>query len=121
MSSSENTKLIATAAGAAIAGAALAMAAMKLAAPKEEEGPTLPRKMSFIYEEPGTSATEMLGSHASSSTLLFPHNHEDKMRRAIATRAAVDEENVTPRRSVTVRVPATSANMGPGCEYSAVL
>jgi hypothetical protein len=118
MSSSENTKLIATAAGAAIAGAALAMAAMKLAAPKEEEGPTLPRKMSFIYEEPGTSATEMLGS---SSTLLFPHNHEDKMRRAIATRAAVDEENVTPRRSVTVRVPATSANMGPGCEYSAVL
>lgn len=36
------------------------------------------------------------------------------MRRRIATRVSVEEENSTPRTSVTVRVPATSANVGPG-------
>jgi len=36
------------------------------------------------------------------------------MRRRIAARVAVEEDNMTPRQSVTVRVPATSANMGPG-------
>ena len=36
------------------------------------------------------------------------------MRRRIAARVAVDEENRVPRKSVPVRVPATSANMGPG-------
>lgn len=36
------------------------------------------------------------------------------MRRRIAARVAVDEENRVSRKSVTVRVPATSANMGPG-------
>lgn len=36
------------------------------------------------------------------------------MRRRIAARVSVEEENMTPRQSVTVRVPATSANVGPG-------
>jgi len=36
------------------------------------------------------------------------------MRRRIAARVAVEEDNQIPRRSVTVRVPATSANVGPG-------
>mmetsp|Transcript_38215 Transcript_38215/g.88920 ORF Transcript_38215/g.88920 Transcript_38215/m.88920 type:complete len:452 (-) Transcript_38215:123-1478(-) len=46
--------------------------------------------------------------------VVFPYNHEEKMRRRIASRIAVEAENVTPRNSVTVRVPGTSANMGPG-------
>lgn len=36
------------------------------------------------------------------------------MQRKIALRSSVEEENMRPRRLVTVRVPATSANMGPG-------
>jgi hypothetical protein len=56
-----------------------------------------------------------------SENLLFPHNHEEKMRRRIATRYTIEEENNTPRQSVTVRVPATSANVGPGCKYILLL
>ena len=51
------------------------------------------------------------------TSILFPHNHEEKMRRTIAARALVEEDNFHPRDSVTVRVPATSANMGPGCTF----
>jgi homoserine kinase len=51
-----------------------------------------------------------------SEPTLFPHNHEEKMRRRIATRYTIEEENNLPRNSVTVRVPATSANVGPGCK-----
>ena len=40
------------------------------------------------------------------------------MKRRIAHRFSIEEENITPRESVTVRVPATSANMGPGCKWS---
>mmetsp|Transcript_49777 Transcript_49777/g.56372 ORF Transcript_49777/g.56372 Transcript_49777/m.56372 type:complete len:476 (+) Transcript_49777:217-1644(+) len=50
----------------------------------------------------------------SSEALLLPHNHEEKMRRRIATRYTIEEENNQGRDSVTVRVPATSANVGPG-------
>jgi len=53
------------------------------------------------------------GIQRESSVLLFPHNHEEKMSRRIQ-RASVEEENLNPRDSVTVRVPATSANVGPG-------
>jgi hypothetical protein len=117
MSSSDNSKLLATAAGAAIAGAALAIAAMKMTQSKDKNDdsqfPSLHKKsLSFIYED--NTAEDLVGG---GSKLLFPHNHEEKMRRKISTRAAVEEENLAPRRSVTVRVPATSANMGPGCEY----
>ena len=55
------------------------------------------------------------------TSILFPHNHEEKMRRTIAARALVEEDNFHPRDSVTVRVPATSANMGPGCTCSGVV
>jgi len=44
--------------------------------------------------------------------VLMPHNYEEKMNRRI--RASVEEDNMVPRDSVTVRVPATSANVGPG-------
>lgn len=105
---------MATAAGAAIAGAALAVAAMRMTAngSKEEAFTSLQKNLSFIYEDKESSGDLVGGG----SKLLFPHNHEEKMRRKIATRAMVEEENLAPRRSVTVRVPATSANMGPGCE-----
>ena len=48
---------------------------------------------------------------------LMPHQHEEKMKRQIAARALVEEDNFQPRESVTVRVPASSANMGPGCTF----
>jgi hypothetical protein len=54
----------------------------------------------------------------SSEAMLFPHNHEEKMRRRIATRYTIEEENNLGRDSVTVRVPATSANVGPGCKLN---
>lgn len=120
MSSSDNSKLLATAAGAAIAGAALAIAAMKMTSSKNNDDSQFPslhkKSLSFIYEDNTGfgSESDLVGG---GSKLLFPHNHEEKMRRKISTRAAVEEENLAPRRSVTVRVPATSANMGPGCEY----
>jgi len=49
-----------------------------------------------------------------SESQLRPYNHEEKMRRRVATRYSIEEENNTPRDLVTVRVPATSANVGPG-------
>jgi len=61
---------------------------------------------SLIYEQPP----------GETAGILFPYNHEEKMRRRIAARVAVEEDNMTPRNSVTVRVPATSANVGPGCK-----
>jgi len=63
-----------------------------------------PQRNSFIYEHQPSESTG----------ILFPYNHEEKMRRRIAARVAVEEDNMTPRNSVTVRVPATSANVGPG-------
>lgn len=113
----EMTRLILTAVGASFAGAALAIGVMSRVLNKKEQEQQdynsftiRKRSGSFIFEDPDKAAT-------GSSGVLFPHNHEEKMRRLIAARAAVDEENSLPRQSVTVRVPATSANMGPGCEY----
>jgi GHMP kinases N terminal domain len=115
MSDNSTGKLVATAIGAAVAGAALGVAVVKLLdRPKKRDEDISnmltdrPKRRSFIYEDP----MEVRDS----STTLFPHNHEEKMRRRIAARAAVEDENLTPRRSVTVRVPATSANVGPGCK-----
>jgi len=110
MSSSDNNKLIATAVGAAVAGAAVAVAAMKLSERKRE--PISPRhiynpKTTYVFDD---NLEDVEG-------IVLPHNHEEKMRRRIAARVAVEEDNMTPRRSVTVRVPATSANVGPGCKY----
>jgi len=46
--------------------------------------------------------------------VLKPHQHEKKMAQKLALRSSVELENQRPRDLVTVRVPATSANMGPG-------
>lgn len=104
--------MMATAIGAAVAGAALAVAAMKLTEKKKTDttsSTNLARsRASFIYEEKlGEDTTD-------GDRIIFPHNHEEKMRRRIAARVSIEEDNMTPRNSVTVRVPATSANFGPG-------
>jgi len=118
MSSNNNTKLLFTAAGAAIGGAAVSFAALKyfeqkkeIAVHKETLGRNYRRTPSYME----LSAGEEPDARSSS---LLPHNHEERMRRRIANRVAVEEDNSTPRSSVTVRVPATSANMGPGCKLS---
>ena len=118
MSSSSDNKLIGTAIGAAIAGAAMAIAALKLSernsAAKNAMATPPPGKVStYIFED---SERQDRRRSSSMETMVFPHNHEEKMRRQIMARAAIEEDNVMPRDSVTVRVPATSANMGPGCE-----
>jgi len=118
--SSDNNKLIATAVGAAIAGAAAAVATIKLterrkerAVDKDEQFKALPlNRTSFIFED---TTADMIVQGQGTGSIVFPHNHEERMRRKIAARAAVEEDNFLPRNSVTVRVPATSANMGPGC------
>jgi hypothetical protein len=108
-SSSQDTKLLITAAAAAVAGAAMAYTALKLSEkPAAADEQTMrAARPSIIYDK----------EERPSQAVLFPHNHEEKMRRRIAARVAVEEDNLTPRRSVTVRVPATSANVGPGCTY----
>jgi hypothetical protein len=115
-------KLIATAVGAAAAGAALAVVALKLIEKKEDKTNTntihrgAPH-ISYIRNEEDSQATL---NRTSSEALLFPHNHEEKMRRRIASRYAIEEDNTSPRNSVTVRVPASSANVGPGCTLSSL-
>ena len=107
MSPSENNKLIITAVGAAVAGAALAVTALKLSERKHAPEPKIiPNRSSYVFDDP---LEDVEG-------IVLPHNHEEKMRRRIAARVAVEEDNITPRRLVTVRVPATSANVGPGCK-----
>lgn len=113
--SSEN-KLIATAAGSAIAGAALAVAAMKLIESSRDSPHDRPRVKSVLMNDPLQVPRKL--ERQGSEQLLFPYNHEEKMKRRIAHRFSIEEENITPRESVTVRVPATSANMGPGCKWS---
>jgi GHMP kinases N terminal domain len=106
-----DTRLLLTALGAGLAGAASAVLLMKHWSEKEaRQGPRYGRprdRPSLIFEDP---------THEP-NTIVYPFNHEEKMRRKIADRAAIEEENFQPRNSVTVRVPATSANMGPGCAY----
>jgi homoserine kinase len=115
MSNSSHSKqeLIATAVAAATAGAAIAYAAIK----------SQEKKVTATYKTLNNrmSMNSLIVNDSSSdprlqSDILFPHNHEEKMKRRIAQRVSVEEENKTPRNSVTVRVPATSANVGPGCK-----
>ena len=126
-SSSENTKLLVTATAAAVAGATLGIGALKLLEGRRKStgvvdvlntyrGRDLSINPSVIYEDMSSSDLDGSLPNSNSRTLLFPHNHEEKMRRKIAAIVAVEEDNYLPRHSVTVRVPATSANMGPGCE-----
>ena len=87
-----------------------------------------PIRPSVIMNDPsdlvGDGSSSSIGAigaikRESSEAMLFPHNHEAKMRRRIATRYTIEEENNLGRDSVTVRVPATSANVGPGCKQHA--
>jgi hypothetical protein len=123
MSTSSDSKLIMTAVGAALGGAAVSFAAFKYMSQQKE----LKEHREALFR--GSLAGPHLGSRPSfhsmedmlqrSDSFLLPHNHEEKMRRRIAARVAVEADNMTPRNSVTVRVPATSANMGPGCKCEA--
>jgi homoserine kinase len=113
-SSSKTTNIIvATALAAATAGAAITYTAMKSTRKEDEVGALRKGRTSknaLIYD------SVVVDKSADTREILFPHNHEEKMKRRIAARVSVEEENMTPRQSVTVRVPATSANVGPGCE-----
>ena len=130
-SSLDNSKLIATALGAAVAGAAMGIAAMKLSDNRKHTSSSAAnnhnssddhnqdyaqRRSTLIFEDLGNSERRT-GSSVVSDAIIFPHNHEERMRRKIAARAQIEEDNVMPRNSVTVRVPATSANLGPGCKF----
>ena len=117
--SNETTKLVATAASAAVAGAALGIATLRLWEKNRKQplelasgGRPYNGGRPVFYKEKITADLDDSAHH-----LLFPHNHEEKMRRRIAARTIVEEDNFQPRDSVTVRVPASSANMGPGCAY----
>lgn len=142
MSQNDNGKLIATAIGAAAAGASLAVLAMKMIESNRNKDNdnyylyypnkraidpkphyTLQNDNSMLISDPSERSGSMSTGPAppglnrnDSEQMLFPHNHEEKMRRRIATRYTIEEENNLPRSSVTVRVPATSANVGPGCK-----
>lgn len=108
-----NTKLFITAVGAAVAGAALAVGIIKTKEKKRDQydhRSQTKRRPTVIMNE----QSESLERTQSEASLIFPHNYEEKMRRRVATRYTIEEENNTPRDSVTVRVPATSANIGPG-------
>jgi hypothetical protein len=114
----ETTKLlVATAIGAGCAGAVLAVTIVKMLEKKEKirtETTLLLRSRPSVI----MSDRDLSMGGAERNEKLMPHQHEEKMRRRIQARALVEEDNFQPRNSVTVRVPATSANMGPGCTYS---
>jgi hypothetical protein len=116
--SSQDSKLLATAVGAAAVGAALAVMALKMAEEKKQPELTghhrVSRKSVLMNDFTDDYAVPSLKPD-DAGNLVFPHNHEEKMRRRIATRYQIEDENSSPRESVTVRVPATSANVGPGC------
>jgi hypothetical protein len=137
MTQNDNGKLIATAIGAAAAGATLAVLAMKMLESKSaavvDDYPNkraidhhphynIRNDNSMLMTDPSERSGSITASTApglnrnDSEQMLLPHNHEEKMRRRIATRYTIEEENNLPRTSVTVRVPATSANVGPGCK-----
>mmetsp|Transcript_5757 Transcript_5757/g.8639 ORF Transcript_5757/g.8639 Transcript_5757/m.8639 type:complete len:434 (-) Transcript_5757:1044-2345(-) len=117
-SSSNRDTLIATAVAAAAAGAAVAYTAIKVNEKKNADAKAAQKKADDPSEGRGQRSSVIMNNLTADSRadsgILFPHNHEEKMRRRIAARVSVEEENMTPRNSVTVRVPATSANVGPG-------
>ncbi len=121
-SSSDQVKLAATAVIAGGIGAALGYYFVNNGRKKSDSSYfanrtslTSSSRQSFIFQDPeyDLGATTSSSSKAD-TTVLMPHSHEERMRRRIAARMAVEDENSQPRQSVTVRVPASSANCGPG-------
>ncbi|GAX12957.1 homoserine kinase [Fistulifera solaris] len=111
--SSNQSALIA--ASAAVAGAVAGVVASQLyAARSKASQPEYQPRVSMDRTEHPTVIYNEEAPVASRNSFIFPHNHEERMRRQIAARQVVEEENAMARDSVTVRVPATSANMGPG-------
>ena len=111
-SDNNSSKLLVTAVAAALGGAIVSFAAFKYIEKRKEL-----IKLRAALDRASRPSFSM-SSEQRSESVIFPHNHEEKMRRRIAARVAVEEDNLTPRNSVTVRVPATSANLGPGCEFT---
>jgi hypothetical protein len=112
----ELAKLIATVVGSACAGAALAVTILKVMQQEKARGTLETERM--LRGRPSVIMSERdLFAGGERNEKLMPHQHEEKMRRKIQARALVEEDNFQPRNSVTVRVPATSANMGPGCMF----
>lgn len=110
-SNSNQSALIA--ASAAVAGAVAGVVASQLYSARSKKATSQPPAKIDRTEHPTVIYNEEV---ASRNSFIFPHNHEERMRRQIAARQVVEEENAVARDSVTVRVPATSANMGPGCK-----
>ena len=126
--SDTNTKLAATAILAGGFGAALSyyllqkkqrkQSSSSIIAPTHNSYSELGHsRTSFIFQDPEYdigATTNSTTSNNADTAVLMPHSHEERMRRRIAARMAVEDENSQPRQSVTVRVPASSANCGPG-------
>lgn len=111
----DNTKLISTAIVAAGAGAALSYFVSSRSNRRNEQAPSnLNSRTSFIYHDPDHDKGQTSSTSNNDTTALMPHSHEERMRRRIAARMTIEDENSQPRQSVTVRVPASSANCGPG-------
>ncbi|KAL7545321.1 hypothetical protein ACHAWF_008684 [Thalassiosira exigua] len=126
MSTNDGAKLAATAIVAGGLGAALGYYALARRRPSEASSPSNPpssssafgcahgSRTSFIFQDPEMDIGASAASTGTDSAVLMPHSHEERMRRRIRSRMAVEDENSRPRDSVTVRVPASSANCGPG-------
>lgn len=117
--SNDHTKLAATAVIAGGIGAALGYYLVNNNKKKSTSTSLSASRQSFIFQDHteydlGASSNASSSSRTSDTAVLMPHSHEERMRRRIAARMAVEDENSQPRQSVTVRVPASSANCGPG-------
>eukprot|EP00555_Chaetoceros_dichaeta_P006830 CAMPEP_0198275868 /NCGR_PEP_ID=MMETSP1447-20131203/65002_1 /TAXON_ID=420782 /ORGANISM="Chaetoceros dichaeta, Strain CCMP1751" /LENGTH=426 /DNA_ID=CAMNT_0043970773 /DNA_START=534 /DNA_END=1814 /DNA_ORIENTATION=- len=109
-SAASTNALISTALVAASAGAFLSYTVLKI----KERNNASTTSTSITKKDSTSNITTTTNerSFSDNNKVLMSHQYEEKMNRRI--RAAVEEDNVVPRDSVTVRVPATSANVGPG-------
>jgi len=115
--SNSNTKLILTAGIAAACSAAITYAILRTNRKRNESLSNASSSSSFTNPNKSIASRTSFISNTERDAprdLVFPYNHEEKMRRRIAARVAVEDDNLQPRQRVTVRVPASSANMGPG-------